>query len=95
METLYVILVKSKKIDVTKFGRNWPADPKIKSREGSKPIDKLIEQTIRAGDAFTKIKRQSLRFTDKKKGYVEEAGPEDQEGGEAEAEASDAGDGGE
>jgi len=95
METLYVILVKSKKIDVTRFGKDWPADPKIKSREGSKPIDKLIEQTIRAGDAFTKIKRRSLRFTDKKKGYVEEAGPEDQEGGEAEAEVSDAGDGGE
>ena len=102
---LYVILekavpvkgfIKSKKIDVTKWGKNWPVDPKIKSREGSKPIDKLIEQTIRAGDKFAKVKTRSLRFTDKKgksKGYVEESGPEDQEGGEAEAEASDAGGG--
>lgn len=89
MRTLYVILVKSK-VDVTKWGKNWPADPKIESREGSKPIDKLIEQTIRAGDKFAKVKTRSLRFTDKnKKGHVEEAGPEDQEQvGASEAEAS-------
>ena len=77
----YVILVKS--FDSTKWNKKWPADPKIIDRSDTKEIDKIIEQTLKAGDMNEVVRRRSLRFTDKKK--VKLKGPyESQESGEPE-----------
>ena len=97
----YVILVKARSeshpIDTTKWRKKWPADPPIKPGvlgKKTKDIDKLIEETIRAGDAFAKVKLRSLRFTDKnKRGQVEE-GPEEG-GGTSEMSTTAAAEGGE
>lgn len=83
----YVILTKSK---VEKWSKKWPADPKIQNRPGTKEIDKLIEQTIEAGDKNEEVKRSSLRFTDKgNKKKTKPQGP--QEGGSEPGEESEGG----
>jgi hypothetical protein len=88
---LYVILVKST-YDCTKWNKEWPTDPKIEDRRDTKPVDKLVEQTIKAGDRNEIVRRQSLRFTDKKgKKKVKAVGPE--EGGGEEAEVGGTGEG--